>query len=684
VSDTDEHVQRKSRTILVASPPSLLPGLGERLEALGYTVAATASSARDAARLAGRLVPDAVLMDMDPEGLDPVQAVREIREVSDAPIVLVVRSPQEQNLDRALAAEVSGVLVDPFLNSQLRATLESAHRARGGETARLATELDIHKAELLQQNEELRLARDHLEHMRDRYMQLYDFAPVAYLTLSEEGAVTEANLTACTMLGMIRSRLIGSSLARFLRPNSHPAWRTHLAKLFREGGTQECELLLAPKIGANLDVHVLSTVQDGPDGSRQSLTALVDITDRKQLERDLLLAKQEAEAASRAKGEFLANMSHEIRTPMNAILGLTRLALGRVHDREVREFLEGVFESGGALLTVINDILDISKIEAGRLEIQEEDFDPAKVLSLAARTLDEQASRKGLNLNVDIAGDIPSAARGAPDRIRQVLINLLGNAVKFTQAGEVTLSARMEPEEGRTPPVLHVVVKDTGIGIPKDKLGAIFDIFAQAESTTTRRFGGTGLGLSISRQLVAMMGGRIWAESEEGKGSAFHFTLPLKQAAAEEAREVEPAPEPEKRQAARKRLHILVAEDDRTNQIFARMFLEEMGHDVTVVDNGVQALEAMAKADFDLVLMDVSMPVMDGLEATRRIRKGSAAGADVAVPIIALTAHALSGDRERFTAAGMDGYLSKPINIEELNRTLQKVKAGRKGEKRPA
>jgi CheY-like chemotaxis protein/anti-sigma regulatory factor (Ser/Thr protein kinase) len=383
-------------------------------------------------------------------------------------------------------------------------------------------------------------------------------------------------------------------------------------------------------------------------------------------------------------------MSHEIRTPMNAILGLTRLALKRVSDREVRDFLEGVSEAGSSLLAVLNDILDFSKIEAGRLEILEEDFDPMEVLSQAARTLGIQAARKGLDLSVETYGTIPKAMRGDPQRLRQVLLNLLGNAVKFTSRGSVTLRVRPMRDDTARQDVLQISVTDTGIGIPADKQEVIFDTFTQADSTTTRRFGGTGLGLAISRQLIDMMGGRIWVESEVGRGSTFFFSLPLRASAG-----LSP-PEPVKT-TARQRLgerpgisgqplrpmRILLAEDEPANQMFARTFLEEEGHEVEVADNGARALEKLAEGGFDLVLMDVSMPVMDGLTATRLIRSGQAPGADPGLPIVALTAHAIKGDHERFLEAGMDACVVKPVDIDELTLILKDVQRGRRPAVKP-
>jgi PAS domain S-box-containing protein len=414
----------------------------------------------------------------------------------------------------------------------------------------------------------------------------------------------------------------------------------------------------------------------GPEGEVEHLEGLIqDITEQKRMEAELRSARLRAEQASRAKSEFLANMSHEIRTPMNAVLGLTKLALKRVADPEVRGFLEGVTEAGASLLAVLGDILDFSKIEAGRMEIEEEEFDPAAALVAAARTLEVQARRKGLDLAVRTPGGLPPLMRGDEARFKQVLMNLLGNAVKFTAAGTICATARIVPGVEGGLEELHVSVSDTGIGIPPEKLEMIFETFTQADSTTTRRFGGAGLGLAISRKLVTMMGGRIWAESAEGRGSTFHFLLPLKAARPSPGACV-PWQPPPRADRLQRPLRILLAEDEPANQIFARTFLEEEGHAVSLAEDGARVLERLSGESFDVVLMDVSMPVLDGLEATRLIREGKAPGANPEIPIVALTAHAVKGDRERFLAAGMDACVIKPVDLDELTAILARVQRG--------
>jgi len=671
---------------------------------------------------------------------------------------------------------------------------------------------------------ERKSAEEALRTSEERYRVLFERNLAGVYRTTLEGRILDVNDACARIFGFSsREEILSQPVTSMYQSDTDREAFLELMKKQRTVANYESQFRKVD--GSPVWVLENASLTQGKNGEWLMEGTLIDITARKKAERDILKAKEAAEMANRAKSEFLANMSHEIRTPMNGILGMTELALQTSLDAEQREYLSLVKSSADSLLTVINDVLDFSKIEAGKLDLDPVEFNLRENLNETLKTLTFRAYSKGLELIGEVRPEVPPTVIGDPVRIRQILLNLLANAVKFTEQGEIVATAAIQEEDDSTV-LVHFSVRDTGIGIPREKQRLIFEAFSQADSSTTRKYGGTGLGLTISSRLVQMMGGKIWVESEPGRGSTFHFTVRLEkgaedllsdtasrecmdfrnlkvlvvddnatnrrvledtlkqwevkvqvessaprafralqrenkqgegfdvvltdanmpemdgfelaelirrdpgaghtqivlltssrhEAAAErcrnigfaayltkpvsqlelkaallqssslvlqakasspvvmspsppEARGVEPAGQREGPDPQDGKLRILLAEDNAVNQTLAIRYLLKLGHHPTVVNNGREAVEAVFKGQFDLVLMDVQMPHMDGLEATAAIREWENKNGGH-IPIVAMTAHAMTGDRERCLDAGMDEYVTKPIERQRLSAAI--------------
>ncbi len=492
---------------------------------------------------------------------------------------------------------------------------------------------------------------------------LIETIPLPVYIKDTQGRYLRLNRAFELFMDIKREDFIGKTLFDLLEPDDAGFHTERDSELIVSGGTQTYESLVRGHDHRSHDAIYRKAALTRHDGSVYGLLGIIiDITERKQIEAAMLVAKEAAEAASQAKSDFLANMSHEIRTPMNGIIGMTELALDTALTEEQREYLGIVKSSAESLLTIINDILDFSKIEAGKLLVEEISYDLHRVVSETLKTMALRAYEKNIELILEVMPDVPIHVLGDPSRLRQVLINLIGNAIKFTTIGEIALRAELGTgSDGRQ--TVRFAVRDTGVGIAPEKQQAIFDAFTQEDTSTTRRYGGTGLGLSISRRLVELMNGRLWLESEPGIGSTFYFELELKL-------DGQP-PEASTSHIDLRGKQIMVVDDNDTNRRILSGMLAHWEISATLASSGKAALEILRDrpAAFDCILLDAHMPEMDGYELAVNIRSGL----KITAPMIMLSSGAMRGDGQRCQEAGISGFFSKPISSEELLAALCRV-----------
>ncbi|MBI4958326.1 MAG: PAS domain S-box protein [Desulfovibrio sp.] len=526
-----------------------------------------------------------------------------------------------------------------------------------------------------QDEQELVKSRQRLSDVLSWKESILNNSAVGILVVTKDRIITELNSGFLDMLGYEAQELLGKSVSMIHvnRETFQEFGEKYWSKTTQQK-VVSVEWQLRRKSGEAFWCELAGCAINIRDIRQGVVWVIVDISDRKRVSEKLTQAKEQAEVASRAKSEFLANMSHEIRTPMAGVLGMLQLLETTALDKEQQEYVAAAFKSSHRLTRLLSDILDLSRIEAGKLEIQEGTFElnhqKEAVLTLFADT----ARQKGLGLEFHIAEQVPHRLCGDETRLRQVLFNLVGNAIKFTQKGHVRVEVSLLSDGNGAPCKVLFCVEDTGIGIPDHRLKDMFEPFIQGTSTHRRDFQGAGLGLSIVRRLVTLMGGDLSIADTEGGGTSFYFSLPFSRPTADSVQHTDARrPGPVYPLTPR----ILLAEDEAINALATKKLLAKAGYPVTVASNGREVLRLLGEYDFELVLMDIQMPVMDGLEATQAIRASAEFGAKSRIPIIAMTAYSMAGDKEKFLAAGMDDYISKPVDIADLKHLIARVMSTR-------
>jgi PAS domain S-box-containing protein len=534
-------------------------------------------------------------------------------------------------------------------------------------------ELRVHQIELEMQTEELMSSQEALSASRELYFNLYDLAPIGYCTLSKQGTIIETNLTTALLLGADRSVLIGKAFTSFIFSEDQDTYYLYNKKVIKTTQVESCELRMQKLDGTQFWGRLEAILMNDVKANPVIRIVISDVSSREQqlleLNADLKKACDQAECASRAKSAFLANMSHELRTPLNGVLGFTQLLEMEDLAPKYKGYLNYISQSGKNLLALINDILDLSKAEAEKIELCHEMLDIQSIIEEIISTHNLKAVGKNISLNKAISSDLHKIYTGDSHRLKQILNNLFSNAIKFTKVGHVSVSVNLISKNVKSD-VVQFVVSDTGIGMTPETLGIIFQPFSQADSNITRDYGGTGLGLAISKKLVELMRGQIKVKSVLGKGSTFSFEIPLLKSEEQITPNEKIKNYGENSQF--KKIKVLLIEDNPTNLQLGIEILGVLGCKANTAERATDALVLLETEKFDLLLIDIQMPGMSGDEMIKLIRKKEMASKNHQMAI-ALTAYALQGDKEQYLQAGFDGYISKPIEIDVLVREMERV-----------